>query len=328
MSKVRHLSWENFSTSVFVQGERRLHHVGGPPVVDIFADGETNRIGIWVECPAGSDISADLQRLAAVKVQYVSADGRQLLEVATSSRKLFRSFYLFAVAVADGILQDGITPLEAVRLELQNLAALLEATPLLGLERQLGLLGELIVLEKVIRRVGPSALSAWIGPRGEPHDFRLHTRELEVKTTTGTRRIHTINGTQQLIPTPGHKLFLVSVLLGPPGSDAGFSLAAQIDAIRQLLSAVPPRNTEFETLLEACGYRPADHELYSRCFIIRRPLAVAHIDDSFPSLTSDTLAAALGEKAVRIEGVQYEVNIEGLEHEDGSPSFRAALGSE
>ena len=326
MSKVLHLSWENFSSSKLVPGERRVHHVGGVPAVDIFADGETNRMGLRVECPHGTDISATLQRLSSVQVRYVVSDGHSFLEVATSQRRLFRSFYLFAVAVADRILQDGKDPLEAVSLELESLASLLEATPLLGMERQVGLLGELIVLERLIRRDGPELLSAWIGPRGEPHDFRLPEMELEVKTTTGTRRIHTINGTQQLIPTPGHTLHLVSVLLGSPGSGQGLSLAMQIEVIRLLIAPAQHKNEEFETLLKACGYNSVDHSLYSRNFVLRRPLAIARIDERFPALTYASLTAALEAKAARIEAVQYDVNIEGLESEEDSQAFRAVFG--
>jgi len=65
--------------------------------------------------------------------------------------------------------------------------------------------------------------------------------------------------------------------------------------------------------------------LYNRRFIKRRLLAVASIDEHFPAITSAELDAALGDKAVRVEGIQYDVNIEGLEHEEGSPVFQAVL---
>ena len=326
MRKIRHLSWENFSTTIIVPGEKRHHRVGGNPTVDIFADGESNRIGLWVECSLSEEISPELQRLAAVQVRHVTSGGRELLEISTSRRQLFRAFYLFAVSVADGILQDGKTPLDAITFELQSLAALLDSKPLMGLERQVGLLGELLVLERLLRQRGAEGLSSWIGPRGEPHDFRMKKLELEVKTTTGTRRIHTIHGTQQLIPTPGHLLHIVSVLLAPPGSEEGFSLATQINMIRALIPAGCHERGEFETLLEACDYRSLDHDLYSRRFALRRPLAVAQIDDRFPTLTTASLIGSLGERAARIEAVQYDVNIEGLEFEEGAETFCAGLG--
>ncbi len=325
MSKVNHLSWENFITSVLVPGQQRLHHVGGPPSVDIFGDGESNRIGIWIECDPTTNISRELLILAIVEIRHVFSDGRSILEITVRDRKLFHTFYQFAVAVADRILQENDDPILAVKSELANLAALLEIKPLLTMESQLGLLGELLVLEKLITRDGPMAISSWTGPRGEPHDFTLQERELEVKTTIQTRRIHTINGSEQLTPSPAHTLYLISILLGPPGSGTGFSLASKIQSIEGLLAAAPAEKAEFMVLLESCGYQILDHVHYCRCFILRKPSVVVLVDERLPAITSISLGAAFGERAARIERISYDLNIEGLELDHETSDFQSFL---
>ena len=58
---------------------------------------------------------------------------------------------------------------------------------------------------------------------------------------------------------------------------------------------------------------------------MRRPLAVATVDATFPAITRHVVQTALGTLAPRVESVQYDVNIEGLEHEDGTPGFDSIL---
>jgi hypothetical protein len=80
--------------------------------------------------------------------------------------------------------------------------ALLQTSALLSEEKQVGLAGELWLLERLLRGLGPRALDAWVGPGGQSHDFRLGDFEFEVKATSGTRRVHMINGLNQSLGTP------------------------------------------------------------------------------------------------------------------------------
>src|SRR5262249_32261137 len=160
---------------------------------------------------------AELSRLVAVTITDLNRNGRNFIEVATTTASLYRQFYHFSVAVAERIIVEKHSPLEAIALELKCFADLLETKPLLSLERQIGLIGELVFLERLVQKIGTRAVEAWIGWMPEPHDFRLDTREFEVKTTTSAQRIHTINGIEQLVPSNECTLHLVSVMLGPPG---------------------------------------------------------------------------------------------------------------
>lgn len=269
------LSWDNFRSSIVVRGQQRVHRVAAVPIVEMFGDGSLGRVGLWLEVPAGTAVPEDILKLAFISSQTTPRGNATLLELSVASPGLFRQFYHFAVAVSERVLADGKPAVEAVLLELQGFADLLEAKALLGIERQLGLLGELLVLERLIRKQGPGAIEAWIGPKREPHDFRIGTSEFEVKTTTRSRRIHTVHGTEQLVPSQGCLLFILSVLLAPAGMAEGTSLAEKVEMLLLLLTPAPSLKQRFAGALQNCGFRDADRPHYARRYVLRRSLTAA-----------------------------------------------------
>jgi hypothetical protein len=325
MSSPHHLSWENFRSTVFLRGQQRVHRVTDSPYIEVFGDGIENRIGIWLEVAADTAIPSEMSKLAFITSRTLNQKGRVLLEVATTTTSLHRQFYHFAVAVAERVIVERCAPIEAVGLELQCFSDLLEEKSLLGTERQLGLLGELIFLERLVGKGGIGALDSWLGPMGEPHDFRLQAFEFEVKTTVSPHRIHTIHGTEQLVPSKGCSLYLISVLLGPAGAGDGFSLVDKIAQLSGQFAPVPVRLSQFTTALQACAFRDADRGHYTRQFAMRRPLGLVRVDNNFPALTRPTIQSALGPLALRIESLQYDVSVEGLEYEDGTVEFDAVI---
>lgn len=317
----KHLSWDNFLSSVLVGGQQRVHRISNFPIIEVFGDGIKNVVGMLIECPDITLIPDQAKRLASVSFQTIQRDEKLFLEIATTSHLINRQFYSFATAIADRILESQQPPAEAIALELRYFTALLEEKRLLSIERQVGLLGELIVLEKMIRSDGPDAIQAWIGPQGEPHDFRAGRNEFEVKTAAGSRRIHTIHNLTQLLASPDSSLFIMSILVGPAGKDGGFSLASKIESISRYLEAAPHRLHEFQDALQSLGYSDRDQSHYDRAFILRRPLAVVPVNSQFPAVTASGLLSLLGQEAHRIDRFVYDVNIEGLESEEGSDDY-------
>ena len=59
----------------------------------------------------------------------------------------------------------------AVNAAVANLRNLLAARTRLSEEQQRGLLGELLLLERLLLEHGPTALEWWLGPAAEQHDF-------------------------------------------------------------------------------------------------------------------------------------------------------------
>jgi hypothetical protein len=323
-----YLSWENFRKTVFVAGQKRVHRISSSPKIEVFGDGEAREIGLLIEIPPGTELPPDLDSLAVIRATVVRPKGTHLLEVRCMATRLERQFYHFASAVAERVLVEKMAAVDAVRLELQSFSELLEVKTALGIERQIGILGELLFLELLIGRMpGSDALAAWLGPYGEPHDFRAGDREYEVKATVGTRRIHTIHGAEQLVPSHECHLYVVSVMLGPPGASSGFSLPEKLSDVANLLPETLETKARFHTALERLGYRANDASQYTRRYVLRRPIAMACVDGFFPALTRPLLQASLKQLADRVESVQYDVDIEGLEHDAGSAQFQSWLPS-
>lgn len=325
MSRPDTLTWENFKATVLISGQQRVHRVAESPRIEFFGDGIHGRVGIWLEAGTGEPIPPELSKLTFISTGLHTRDGRKLLEMATGAPSLQRQFYHFAMAVVERVVVEKRAAYEAVLLELQCFAELLDEKPLLGIERQVGLLGELLFLERQVSKVGAIAIDSWVGPAGEPHDFRIANREFEVKTTLSPRRIHTIHGAEQLIPSHGCDLYVVSILLGPPGSSTGFTLADKIVELSSKFDQVLGRALQFRAALEKCGFRDADVVHYTRGFSLRRAMAVAHVDENFPALTRATIQTALSHLAPRVQSLQYDVDIEGLEHEEGTGAFESVV---
>ena len=325
MKKTDYMSWENLCSTILVPGEQRTYKVSTFPPIELFWDGAGKRIGLWLETTPETVIPSELLKLSFISLGIAAVGSRKVLEIATISKPLRRQFYHFAVAVSERMISDSMSAITAVTTELECFADLLAERPVLGVERQIGLLGELMFLEKLALTHGTRMLDSWGGPQGEPHDFRVDDREFEVKTTVAPKRLHIIHGSEQLVPSKGCSLFLLSVLLGPPGSAAGFSLASKVQDLQRLFATDKLRLGRFFDTLEKVGLRKADLPHYLRQYSFRRALAVVPVDKNFPALTRPVVQQSLGTLALRIESLQYAVNVEGLEKEEGTPQFSAVI---
>ncbi len=325
MTALQYLSWANFRATVFRSGQQGVHRVSTTPRIEVFGDGIRNRVGLLIETSADTEIPPEFQRLALITTRILNRGGLRLLEVATAKTSLHRHFYHFSMAVAERAIVERRPAVEALALELQCFGALLEEMTLLGIERQIGLLGELIFLERIVELSGVGAVDAWLGPTREPHDFRLGTREFEVKATVSPRRIHTIHGAEQLVASEGCNLFLASVMLGPSGASDGFSLSGKAEALSRTFASDYARLAQFTTALEASGFRAAESAHYARRFVIRRPMGIVPVDDRFPAITRNTIEQALGPLAPRVDSLRYDVDVDGLEQEDGTTEFQRLI---
>lgn len=325
MKRPDYMSWENVCSTIIVAGEQRRYKVSTSPRIDLFWDGAAKRMGLWLETAPNTAVPPELLKLSFISSGIVAIGSREVLEIAIVSKPLRRQFYHFVVAVSERMIAGSMSAVDAVASELQCFADLLAERPVLGIERQIGLLGELLFLEKLALTHGTRMLDSWGGPQGEPHDFRLDDREFEVKTTVAPKRVHIIHGSEQLVPSKGCSLFLLSILLGPPGSAAGLSLAGKVRDLRRLFATDKPRLSRFVDALEKVGLRKADLPHYQRQYSWRRALALVPVDKKFPALTRPVVQQSLGALALRIESLQYAVNVEGLEKEEGTPQFSAVV---
>lgn len=211
--------------------------------------------------------------------------------------------------VLDRIQVSKVPLSAAVESALDSLEEILAKRRGLSEDQQLGLAGELLTFVALADTEGvDSALEAWMGPLGEEHDFALSTGDVEVKVTLGERRQHWISSLTQLIPTPGRKLYVLSIQLTPAGGGAGWSLPMLADRARRLNES---QASAVQLRLDGMGYRTNDADLYVSRWTLRSAPEFYLVDEQFPVITQDALLQVVP-STNRIVDVRYRIDLSGL----------------
>lgn len=320
----RHVTWPNLLKLISAGSPARIGIPGDPRAEVLLEPGGTSLALLVQTTPEGT---APPSSLESVQVDKTLIDGTHYIRIATRARPLFQEFYTLLTEIADSIQLEHTPPLQAIEQRLASWKELLRAISTLSLEHQLGLLGELWLLQRLIDDRGTSALDAWTGPHGEPHDFRMTGVELEVKSTRNRQRIHIINGLDQLLPSTGQQLHILSLQFEPAVTDDSYSLRQVVSQLRARLEHDNARRKAFDSLLQdGCGYRDAHEQHYEARFRLRSIPVLVRVDDKCPRLTHGALRQAIGEAhEKRVADVRYTLNLEGLGTEDGSPDFLAII---
>lgn len=318
----RHLSWERFE-NLITAGPPAVERVAGKPRVEIFTDPAGSRIGVRIF----SGETVPDTPLAEMNIRRIVVDGDMATEISTTNSRLYREFYAFACAVADGVQIASLPPARAVDSALASWAALLERLAILSPERQTGLLGELWMLERLGDAQGwEAALRSWKGPDVEEHDFSLTEVDIEVKTTVSERRVHMIGSLTQLLAKPGRPLYLLSLQFTQSGLGPGRTLTqavADICATASATSAVLA--AELHAKLEHVGWRQEHAPYYRGRWSLRSPARLIAVDGTCPSIVPTTLASLGASRLSRIVQLSYRIDLEGLGSEDGSSEFLQIL---
>ncbi|MHB1510431.1 MAG: PD-(D/E)XK motif protein [Acidimicrobiales bacterium] len=316
------ISWEELAAIIHDAEAPVAVRLDGEVVVYIFYDPADGRLGLRV--PVGA-ADLDPSPLVQVEVTRRQLDGGDIVEIATRTVMLFPYFHGFCLSVADRIQLDGLDANEAVNECVAGWTDLLRQATLLSPERQLGLIGELWLLSRLVARLGPAeALAAWTGPSQAAHDFRFGRFEVEVKTTRGERRVHVISGDTQLLASLGCKLYMLSLQFTAAGADAGESLASRVAAIRGQLTERPFVQLFDALLLASYGLDPSDLAHYSSTVKLRTPPYLVPVDADFPRLVLADLVG--GDTLARVSDLRYRVDVEGLGFPAGSPQFDEVIG--
>ena len=291
------------------------------PVAELFVDAAGQRLGALFALPHGHSVPPS--PFTDIDIDEVRIDGIRCLSLSTDSGGLFGTFYLFLADVVRAIIEGGQPPIAALEASLAGWRALLHTASLLSDERQLGLFGELWLLERLLGRLGTVGLDAWVGPDRQSHDFRLGMEEFEVKATTGSRRVHMINGLQQLSPSQGARLHLLSLRVTDAGA-GGETLGESVARITRTLE--PVDRTRFHAKLAAVGFRAEDSAHYSRRRRLADPPRLIEIAEGVPRLTDAALASLPAQfAAALIRDVNYRIDVDALGVPDGSAEFNAVL---
>src|SRR4051812_27956516 len=121
--------------------------------------------------------------------------------------------YAFLTAIADQIQLDGKTFGEATTAGIGSFSQLLAPHPLMSVERQVGLYGELLLLEHLLVTNRLLDIRTWKGAEKAEHDFVFSDFTLEVKSTLSEGRVHRITSFEQLVPVLDRPLVFVSIQL-------------------------------------------------------------------------------------------------------------------
>lgn len=194
---------------------------------------------------------------------------------------------LFTSMVEDIVraLRNNVAPsIEALlrRIHLWQDFMLRGSGTLLGPEGEIGLFGELHVLELLLDHVPDpeGLLGSWTGPAGGLHDFVLGSGAVEVKTTLSSAGFRAnIGSLEQLDPALRAPLGVAAVRLAL--SPRGLTLSEKVSRLRVRL----PATTAFDICLLEAGYLPGMEEHHVRRFMVT-DLRLIEVDAGFPHLTS------------------------------------------
>ncbi len=251
--------------------------------------------------------------------------GRNWATIEVHGIKFFAEAYPLLRSVADLVQLDASTFASAVEQSLGSYHDLLAATRQMPTNEEIGLYGELLVVSHLVDTLGPEeTLRAWRGgDQSEEHDIGLAEDDVEVKTTTADRRRHWISSLNQLRPTLGRQLWVLSIQL----TAAGASRAERLpDVIARVEAQLPAglRGT-FQARIARTRYRPDQAHESFRLLRLRSKPAIYLVDAAFPRIDHDILKNG-GAGIDRIDEVSYAINLDGLTLGNNPPRPFRGLG--
>lgn len=186
----------------------------------------------------------------------------------------------------------------------------------LGPEREVGLIGELTMLNQLLDEgMGCSlAIDSWKGPLDGEQDFDLGMGAIEVKTTLSQTGFPArVGSLQQLDDHIRQPLFVAGVKIRL--NSEGFGLPSLVTETRERFNNVPVAAAKFDRLLLDAGYFEGHGSQYIRRFEFRE-LRISEVTGNFPRLT-------VGNVPSGVIAASYSINLDN--HNDASLSLEQAL---
>lgn len=230
----------------------------------------------------------DVVKWRNITCRPVASDDGDMAELTALVDGNLHAAYGLLTSIADQLQIEGEPLAVAVGSAIQRHKGMFAGKAGLSQDKEIGLFGELLILEYLINEIGAGpAIASWQGPLSEEHDFVLSDVHLEVKTTSGEQRRHMIHGFTQLVPLRGAPLSLISVQLTRSDTEDGRTLSQLVSHIRAKSRGHRPKLDE---ALEAVGWTDADAELYSTHWTKRNESRAYDVNAQFPVLTGKLLA--------------------------------------
>lgn len=304
------IAWHQLRSIYIEPGIPLEHSLLDKPKLSLVYDPSPSSLGVRLQVSEPRPWKG-FRPLRNVVVRNVVLSGIPYIEVLTTAPALFRPIYALISDVLARLADGESDCLRALELSLDDFDSLLSCLAELTKDAVIGLYGELWVLLAILAEDAAN-FSCWVGFDRQLHDFRLGELELEVKTTTANMRRHVIHGLNQLTPSPGHRLSLVSLRLGVAGMSDGESLNMLVARVREAIASDTGHTDQFNRALAAIGYGPDQVECEVRYVLVAPALSVA-IGTEYPELSHAWLAQVLGDSpATRVRNVELTLDLEGL----------------
>ncbi|MEV7522228.1 PD-(D/E)XK motif protein [Streptomyces sp. NPDC091371] len=301
------------------------HYLGERQAASYRLSAPASERAVWYEIgDGGQEISLQVEldrhqqpprsSLPAVTIDQVLRGDTRMARIHTTHVALMRDFHDLLIAVADRVITGERDLGQAFEETVQAWGRLLEQPRGLGVERRIGLHGELAVLRAVALSHGwAQAIDAWTGPKAEQHDFGLPESDLEVKTTASETRRHTVHGIHQLTESSGRPLWFASLQLtrgGLGGRSLGDSVAS---VIRDARAAHRIASVRLESALAADGWSESDPD-DERWTLRTEPLLVPA--EQLPRLTESMIPLSVRE---HVSSIDYRMDVTHLSSAPGAP---------
>lgn len=230
-----------------------------------------------------------------------------LTRSANGSLDLFLAMVCNVVDALDDAANENVDQANQLRVFLRRVLAWQEfmrkgAQPL-GAEAEIGLFGELIVLEALIEAGLPphDALNSWLGPVNGLQDFEIGTGAVEVKTTIAdTGFIAKIGSLDQLNDNIRKPLYLAAVRLKQIAS--GRTLPELVAALKSTVISEQDTHRLLTDKLIAAGYFDGQQHEYIRRLQLNEIL-VHEVAPGFPRLIR-------GAVPIAVTRATYEIDLE------------------
>jgi len=302
----------------FSSGVPTTHPLSDRPRCELYIDPTLNKYELMT--PAVGP-EPDLTGMQRVSVDTVDTDDGPMFVLSLDARDIRHEGYGLIVAIVQA-MRSGVGFGIATDAALVHLRTILQSKRGLSTEQQIGLIGELLVVRRLLHARGEEeTLDWWLGPDAEQHDLALPGVDVEVKTTTAEKREHVIHGVGQLEPNPGRALWLLSIQVTRAGGARGVSL---VGLVSDVMAALTTRRDRFVEHLAGIGWRAEDSDLYRDRYLLRSMPQAYLVDDGFPALTQVRLSTVVPHPEL-VGAVNYRVDVSGLDPSDPGAPLRTFL---
>ena len=108
----------------------------------------------------------------------------------------------------------------------------------------IGLIGELLFLEKLLDKENYNAIDFWVAEERK-EDFLINSNIIEVKATLNRNHVHIINGIDQLLIIPNFNKYILSIILTKRDSINKINLPCLIDKVNDKIKENPEKTELF-----------------------------------------------------------------------------------